>query len=101
MINTKIQSIGRDILTLLHYDSFEAAGREMVYLSARSKLSRYRAEEQQYETKYGLGFDEFRLMVESKKNEEDFEEEDDLMSWRFAHETAGYLTKKVQELSIC
>lgn len=58
MINTKIQSIGRDILTLLHYDSFEAAGREMVYFSARSKLSRYRAEEQQYEMKYGLGFDE-------------------------------------------
>ena len=101
MINTKIQSIGRDILTLLHYDSFEAAGREMVYLSARSKLSRYRAEEQQYEIKYGLGFDEFRLRVESKQNEEDFEEEDDLMSWRFAHETAGYLTQKVQELSIC
>ena len=100
-MSIRMKTIGNDILALLHYESFEAAGREMVYLSACSKLSRYRSEEQQYEIKYGLGFDEFRLRVESKQNEEDFEEEDDLMSWRFAHETAGFLTQKVQELSIC
>jgi hypothetical protein len=91
----------KDMLTLLHYESVEDAGREMMYLSARSKLAMYRDEEREFERKYGVMFDVFRDKVERKQNEEDFEEEDDLMAWRFAHEVANRLEREIAELEAC
>jgi len=93
--------INPELLHELKYNTIEEAGLDMLYLTAKAKLSEYREEESSYERKYGMSFAEFTSMVETKLNQESFEEEDDLMAWRFAHENAQYWKEKVQELEHC
>jgi hypothetical protein len=95
------QTIDRDLLGILHFQSVEDAGREMLYLSAMAKLSGYREEARAFERKYDMAFETFQRKVDSRMNEEIFEEEDDLMDWRFAHESIAFWERKVAELAPC
>ena len=89
------------LFSALNFQSIEEAGLEMLYLTARSKLAEYQAEEWHFENKYSMSFKKFRNNILKKVNEEDFEEEDDFMAWPFSHENAGYWKKKVKELESC
>lgn len=40
-------------------------------------------------------------MLEHKVENEDFEQEDDLMAWKFAQESAQYWKEKIEELKSC
>jgi predicted GTPase len=101
MQSEKLQKIDQQIISDLHYATIEEAALDMLYLSAKSRLSEYDEEIFQYEKKYGMSFVDFIKVVNNKKNEESFEEDDDLMAWQFAYENSSYWRKKVQELENC
>ncbi len=101
MQTEKLKNIDQQIVYDLHYNTIEEAALDMLYLSAKSKLSEYDQEIVQYEDKYGMPFEDFAEIVNDKENEELFDEEDDLMAWQFAHENSMYWRKKVQELEDC
>jgi hypothetical protein len=92
------RKIPKDVLMALNYRSAEEAALDMVLLSARAKRAQFLLELERFETKYGMGFEAFRAMVESREGEEVFVEEDDLMAWRFAKEAADFWRGKVEEL---
>lgn len=89
------------MLEALQYKNFKEAGLDMLYTSALSRLSMYEHEVQHYERKYNASFEDFSELNSKKKNLEDFEEEDDLMAWQFAHENYIYWREKVREIKSC
>ncbi len=90
-----------EILQSLHYSSIEEAGFDMLLLSAQAKCSEYLMENQQFEKKYQTDFLSFQEMTNQQIGKEDFEQEDDLMAWRFAHENFQYWKEKTEELKSC
>jgi hypothetical protein len=52
----------------------------------------------QFEAKYQMGFANFQRMIETRLNAEDFEQEDDLMAWKFAQDAADYWRQTSEEL---
>ena len=97
----KTQPIDSELLSSLHYGSLEEAGREMICMQAESKVNEYRSEVQRFEAKYDASFEEVRQNAERRKHTEDFEEEDDLMAWRFAQENLRYWREKLREIEEC
>lgn len=59
--------------------------REHVTLLALSRISRYEAECALFEANYAEPFDAFRQRIQAMKNQEDFQADDDLLDWEFAH----------------
>ena len=96
-----VAEIGKDVLSALHYRSLEDAGRSLVYVSSLAKVSEYKGEDQQFEKKYGTSFEVFKRRVDARTDEEDFDEEEDLMAWQFAHESRLYWEAKTRELEQC
>ena len=95
------KKIEEEVLESLHYSSLENAGLSMLYLSALSKISEYKRDEQRFENKHGLAFETFSKQMDFQGTEESFEKEDDLMAWRYAHEAHLYWEKKALELNQC
>lgn len=63
-----------------------------------SRAHKYEAENMHFEKKYGCKFSEFKQKIESMKNDENFEWEDDLMDWEFAVENLKYWQEKIQDI---
>jgi len=53
---------------------------------------------QRFEQKYGMGYNEFEDRISHRENKEDFEEEDDLMAWKFAKDGFDFWSKRLKEL---
>lgn len=98
---SETKKIARDVLAPFHFSSLEDAGFTMLYLSCLAKISEYKSDVQRFEKKYGLSFDFFKKQIDSKTNQECFEEEDDYMAWQYAYDALQYWEKKVQELDKC
>lgn len=94
----KKTKISADLLKALNYSSAEEAALDMMILSARSRYVEFRQEVRQFEGKYGMDFDTFQKRVEARVNEEDFQQEEDLMAWKFAQEATEYWRQRVEEL---
>ncbi len=94
----KKAKISAHMLKALNYSSAEEAALDMIVLSARSRYVEFRQEVQQFEEKYGMDFDTWRRQVEAREHEEDFQQEEDLMAWQFAHEAAEYWRHLIDEL---
>ena len=94
----KKAKIPADLLKALNYSSSEEAALEMLLLSARSKYSEFSQEVQRFQEKYGMDLEAFERTIEARVNEEEFEQEEDLMAWKFAKEAAEYWRQKVEEL---
>ncbi len=92
-IPDKLKNIYRD-MEISPVGLLENYALNLVY----SKIHKYEAENMYFEKKYGCVFEEFKHKVESVKNEENFEWEDDLVDWEFAAENLKYWQKKAQEL---
>jgi len=90
-----------EFLASFQYKSIEEAGMDMLLLSAQAKYSEYLAEHLEFERKYQMDFPFFQEMTDRQTNEENFEQEDDLMDWRFAYEGLRYWAKKIEELKSC
>ena len=97
MIKGHIQ-IPSDVLTSLKYSNSEEAALDLLILETESKHTQFREEVTRFEEKYNMKFEEFQSKNNNRRNSEDFEEEDDLMSWKFAVESADYWKSKMSEL---
>ena len=73
--------------------------REHLLLTALSKLSRYEAECANFEKTNGQTLESFRMIIEMKKGEEDFAEEDELMEWEFANSAYQWWKGQIEELN--
>jgi hypothetical protein len=98
MAQQKKPTISAEILEAWHYTSMEEAALDMLLLSTRSRCAEYSQEVQQFEAKYYMDFATFQHLVETRVNEEDFAQEEDLMAWKFAQATADYWRQKTEEL---
>jgi hypothetical protein len=98
MARQKKPTIAAELLEALHYTSTEEAALDMLLLSARSRCAEYSQEVQQFEAKYHMDFATFQHLVETRVNEEDFAQEEDLMAWKFAQDAADYWRQKTEEL---
>ncbi len=96
-----VRQAGQDILAPLHYASLEEAGLSMLFLSSLSKLAEYKNDELRFERKYGSDFESFSARISEKTGQESFEEEDDWMAWKYAHDARAYWQAKVEELDRC
>ncbi|MFH1674843.1 MAG: hypothetical protein ABIF87_15685 [Pseudomonadota bacterium] len=97
----KDTKVSRELLSSLHYSNIEEAGLDMLLLSAQANYSEFSSEAHQSEKKYRMKFEDFQKKVEEKIGEEDFGQEDDLMAWKFAQESAEYWKQKIKELRTC
>ncbi len=98
MAAPKKPTISAELLEALHYSSAEEAALDMLLLSARSRYAERMQEVKQFEAKYQMDFASFQHMVETRLNAEDFEQEDDLMAWKFAQDAADYWQQTSEEL---
>ena len=65
----------------------------------QGKVQKYEAENKHFEKKYGCLFEKFKKKNQDLKNQEVFEEDDDLLDWEFACENLKYWRKKAKELN--
>ena len=93
----KVKTVS-EILKALNYHNERDAAVDFSILSVSAKYAEFYDECQRYEKKYGIKYKEFENRISNKENEEDFEEEDDLMAWKFAKEGAEFWVKKLEEL---
>ena len=101
MQTEKTTRISSELLSSLHYSNIEEAGIDMLLLSAQSNYSEFSNDVRFFEDKYHMKFEDFQQMLEQKVENEEFEQEDDLMAWKFAHESAQYWKEKIVELKSC
>ena len=75
----------------------ENALKEYVTLDLLNKRDKYLSQIKAFESKYRAQFNEVEKKTHDKKNEEDFQKEEDLMEWEFAinslNEIDNYLNK--------
>jgi hypothetical protein len=98
MATSKKPTINAELLEALHYSSAEEAALEMLLLSARSRYAEFTQEVKQFEAKYQMNFAAFQHLVETRVKEENFEQEEDLMAWKFAQDAADYWRQTSEEL---
>jgi len=76
----------------------ENALREFVILSILGKKEKYLLEISKFEKKYNSDFYSFAKLIHSKRNQENFEIEDDLMDWEFAIKSLEILESNLAKL---
>lgn len=72
--------------------------REHLILTGFAKLSRYEAECALFEKKYGESLESFRELVNRRRQEEDFAQEDDLMDWEYTDAALKWWRAQLEEL---
>ncbi len=80
------------LLKALKYASMEEAALDLRLLSARSKYAEFQQEVKRFAAKYGMHFAALQRLVETRVNEEDFEQAEGLMAWQLAQEATDYLS---------
>ncbi|MBM4175270.1 MAG: hypothetical protein FJ213_03730 [Ignavibacteria bacterium] len=87
----------KEILSELGFSGIEDAAKKHAWLIISGKVAKYDAECNFFETKYKCDFITFEKNINSRVNEEDINEEDDLLDWRFAFEQ---LTKYREQIAL-
>jgi hypothetical protein len=72
--------------------------REHATLLALSKMSRYEFECALFEEKHGESFQSVKNRISVMCNEKDFQAEDDLMYWEFAHVALDWWKGKLRDI---
>jgi hypothetical protein len=94
----KKAKIPADLLKTLNYSSMEEAALDILLLSTRSRYAEFSQEVNRFKEKYGMNLDAFQRTLAASVNQERFEQEEDLMAWKFASEAAAYWRQKIEEL---
>jgi hypothetical protein len=76
----------------------EDALSEFIILNLSRKIAEFKNECEMFEKKYEIDFETFEDRIMEKINEEDFEEEDDYLAWKFADESKSLLKKRLEEI---
>jgi len=72
--------------------------REYLIMTGLAKLSRYEAECAHFEKKYGEPLGSFKKIIDQKRHEEAFTQEDDLMDWEYADAALKWWKSQLEEL---
>ncbi len=78
----------------------ENALREFALINLLNKKEKYLLEIKKFENKYKSNFSDFEKLIHSRKDEENFEIEDDLMDWEFAIECIKSLDEDLKKIEI-
>jgi hypothetical protein len=62
-----------------------------------AKMEKYEAEIRCFKVKYDIDFNAFQERINCKDNQEDFDEEDGFLDWRFAEEALKRLQRQILE----
>ena len=76
----------------------ESALSEFIILNILKKISEFENECELFKKKYKVDYNSFEARIKDKINEEDFEEEDDYMAWKFAEENKKLLKNRLEEI---
>ena len=97
----ELQQIDKKYLSALKIfnSNVENAVTDFLILNLSRKISEFQAECEALERKYETNFNTFEKRLNEKINEENFENEDDYMAWKFAEESKRFLQKKLEEIS--
>lgn len=90
--------IPQDVLNELNYSSSEDVALEYIILQAKSKIAEYEEEVQGFQKKYNMDFDDFQQKLENTKGDENFDEEEDFMAWKFAKGAIDYWREQIEIL---
>lgn len=71
---------------------------EHAMLLCMAKVSKFEAECGRFQAKYGKPFETFRNQLQNAQKKEDFEAEDDLMDWEYAHSALTWWRERIEEL---
>ncbi|MBI5473505.1 MAG: hypothetical protein HY961_14270 [Ignavibacteriae bacterium] len=89
-------STASNILRNLGY-SDEQALRDFAHLQASQKHAELNLEASFFEQKYKMSFSQFEAMLKSRA-EENFDNEDDYLAWKFAHDGVKYWKAQLDSL---
>lgn len=73
------------------------AVRDFALLNASQKAAEFTQEIEAFESKYHMPFAKFQSRLQSQ-DEEVFEEENDLLAWKFAVDGVAYWREKIEQL---
>jgi len=73
------------------------AVRDFALLNASQKAAEFAQEIEAFERKYHMPFAKFQSRLQSQSDEV-FEEEDDLLAWKFAVDGVTYWREKIEQL---
>ena len=90
--------IVKEVLSREGFNSMETFAHDWAYIMSLSKLEQYKAEVEYFETKYGIAFVEFDILVHKEKGKEDFKKEEDLEDWEFAVNALKWWQEKLEGL---
>ncbi len=80
------------------YASEEGLLRDVYLLQALTKIEQYGAECEFFEKKYSVDLKTFERQLHRDKGKENFQKEEDLEDWEFAHNALYWWEKKLKEL---
>lgn len=95
-IDKKFMDLAGPVLAEFGFSGAKELLKEQLVLMLEARISRYEAESRLFETKYGLGYEQFA--GKCREEPEVFEHEDDLNNWRFALESLRRYKDKLSEV---
>ena len=93
-----LEKLVESILKAEGFVDIREASVDYARMIALGKISKFEAENNAFEKKYQLGFEEFKKRVEERVGEEVFEEENDLLDWEFAWHALNSWKEKLEFL---
>lgn len=97
-LDEKFVETSEGIITQLGFKDIKAFIKNQALIMMLAKLDKYESENNFFERKYRMSFEDFQRKIEELKDDEDFEEDNDYLDWRFAKEAINGLRKQKQEL---
>lgn len=88
----------QEILTELGFKGIEDAAKKHAWLILSGKIAKYEAENNFFKSKHRCDFLTFEKKIMNKTNNENFEEENDLLDWRFAYEQLNKYKQQIVKL---
>ena len=87
-------------LQAINYNIHDALS-EFLLLKLSAKIAQFNQECLFYEKKYNCNFQDFEKKINNRANEENFEEYDDYLAWKFSAESKEHYTNKLSAIKTC
>ncbi|MBI4649527.1 MAG: hypothetical protein HY738_23735 [Bacteroidia bacterium] len=97
MENLQINTKFLDGLYALNYNVQDALG-EFLLLKLSAKIAEFNQECHFFEKKYNCNFQDFGKKINDRINEENFEEYDDYLAWKFAEESRTHYVNNLSSI---
>lgn len=97
MITVEMNEKYASALKSINYKMEEALD-EFLILKFSASIAEYTDECKFFEAKYRVDFKSFEDRIQNRVDEEDFEEYDDYMAWKFAEEGRQYYQEQLNEI---